>query len=186
MSAAAIEPGGTPRKDGPAPLVTWIDRSWGSGPGTHGGYLAALGLAAMRARLVGELGEDRPVRALATHFLAPVADRPLALHVVERVGRDAAVCSVRAEQGGALVLVGSATFGASRSGRTTTEAAPRRCWARTTARRWRCRRLAEFARQLEIRPATAAGRWPAASGPSWSPGCGSGTTVRSTPRPRRC
>ena len=117
MSAAAIEPGGSPRKDGPAPLVTWIDRSWGSGPGTHGGYLAALGLAAMRARLVGELGEDRPVRALATHFLAPVADRPLALHaVVERVGRDAAVCSVRAEQGGALVLVGSATFGASRSG----------------------------------------------------------------------
>ena len=50
MSAAAIEPGGTPRNDGPAPLVAWIDRSWGSGPGTHGGYLAALGLAAMRAR----------------------------------------------------------------------------------------------------------------------------------------
>ena len=64
----------------------------GSGPGTHGGYLAALGLAAMRARLVGELSEDRPVRALATHFLAPVADRPLARHaLVERVGRDAAV-----------------------------------------------------------------------------------------------
>ena len=94
-----------------------IDRSWGSGPGTHGGHLAALGLAAMQARLVGEFGEDRPVRALATHFLARVGDRPLALHaVVERVGRDAAVCSVRAEQGGALVLVGSATFGASRSG----------------------------------------------------------------------
>ena len=117
MSAAAIQPGRTPRNDGPAPLVARIDRSWGSGPGTHGGYLAALGLAAMRARLVGELSEDRPVRALATHFLAPVADRPLARHaVVERVGRGAVVCSVRAEQGGALVLVGSATFGASRSG----------------------------------------------------------------------
>jgi acyl-coenzyme A thioesterase PaaI-like protein len=96
MSAATIEPGGTPRNDGPAPLVARIDRSWGSGPGTHGGHLAALGLAAMRARLVGEFGEDRPVRALATHFLARVGDRPLALHaVVERVGRDAAVCPGR-------------------------------------------------------------------------------------------
>jgi acyl-coenzyme A thioesterase PaaI-like protein len=76
--------------------VAWIERSWGSGAGTHGGYLAALGLAAMRARLVGELGEDRPVRALVTHFLAPVADRPLDLHAaVERVGRDAAVCPGR-------------------------------------------------------------------------------------------
>jgi acyl-CoA thioesterase len=158
MSAAAIEPGGTPRKDEPAPLVAWIDRSWGSGPGTHGGYLAALGLAAMRARLIGELGEDRPVRALGTHFLAPVADRPLALHaVVERAGRDAAVCSVRAEQGGALVLVGSATFGASRSGPdhngscAPTVLGPDDCPPLALPRE-----LAEFARQLEIRPATAA------------------------------
>jgi hypothetical protein len=180
MSAAAIEPGGSPRNDGPAPLVAWIDRSWGSGPGTHGGYLAALGLAAMRARLVGELGEDRPVRALATHFLAPVADRPLARHaVVERVGRDAAVCSVRAEQGGALVLVGSATFGASRSGPdhngscAPTVLGPDDSWPSSPGS-WRSGPLP--------RP----GRWPAASGPSWSPGCGSGTTVRSTPRPRRC
>jgi acyl-CoA thioesterase len=157
MSAAAIEPGGSPRKDGPAPVVS-IDRSWGSGPGTHGGYLAALGLAAMRARLVGELGQDRPVRALATHFLAPVADRPLARHaVVERVGRDAAVCSVRAEQGGALVLVGSATFGASRSGPdhngscAPTVPGPDDCPPLALPRE-----LAEFARQLEIRPATAA------------------------------
>ena len=130
----------------------------GSGPGTHGGYLAALGLAAMRARLVGELGEDRPVRALATHFLAPVADRPLALHaVVERLGRDAAVCSLRAEQGGALVLVGSATFGASRSGPDHNGSpapavpGPDDCPPLALPRR-----LAEFARQLEIRPATAA------------------------------
>jgi acyl-CoA thioesterase len=158
MSAAAIEPGGTPRNHRPAPLVAWIERSWGSGPGTHGGYLAALGLAAMRARLAGELGEDRPVRALATHFLAPVADRPLALHaVVERVGRDAAVCSVRAEQGGALVLVGSATFGASRSGPdhngsyAPTVPGPDHCPPLALPRQ-----LAEFARQLEIRPATAA------------------------------
>jgi acyl-CoA thioesterase len=158
MSAAAIEPGRSPRNDRPAPLVAWIERSWGSGPGTHGGYLAALGLAAMRARLVGELGEDRPVRALATHFLAPVADRPLARHaVVERVGRDAAVGSVRAEQGGALVLVGSATFGASRSGPdhnrscTPTVPGPDDCPPLALPLG-----LAEFARQLEIRPATAA------------------------------
>ena len=156
MSAAAIEPGETPRNDGPAPLVAWIDRSWGSGPGTHGGYLAALGLAAMRARLVGEFGEDRPARALATHFLAPVADRPLALQaVVERVGRDAAVCSLQAEQGDALVLVGSATFGASRSGpehngsRAPTVPRPDDCPTLALPRG-----LAEFARHLEIRPAS--------------------------------
>jgi acyl-CoA thioesterase len=158
MSAAAIQPSGTPRNDGPVSVVARIDRSWRSGPGTHGGYLAALGLAAMRARLVGELGEDRPVRALATHFLAPVADRPLARHaVVERVGRDAAVCSLRAEQGGALVLVGSATFGASRSGPdhngscAPTVPGPEDCPPLALPRR-----LAEFARHLEIRPATAA------------------------------
>ena len=186
MSAAAIEPGGTPRNDGRRP--GGVDRPLvGVWSRHHGGYLAALGLAAMRARLVGELGEDRPVRALATHFLAPVADRPLARHaVVERVGRDAAVCSVRAEQGGALVLVGSATSVRRAPVRTTTEATPRRCWARTTARRWRCRELAEFARQLEIRPATAARPLAGGERAGWSPGCGSGTTVRSTPRRRRC
>ena len=156
--------------------------------GTYGGYLAALGLAAMRARLVGELGEDRPVRALATHFLALVADRPLARHaVVERVGRDAAVCSVRAEQGGALVLVGSATFGASRSGPdhngscAPTVLGPDDCPPLALPRAGRVRPAAgDPARYRGL------GRWPAASGPSWSPGCGSGTTVRSTPRRRRC
>jgi acyl-CoA thioesterase len=158
MSTAAIDPGGTPRVDGPASVVARIDRSWGSGPGTHGGYLAALGLGAMRARLVEEFGEDRPVRALATHFLAPVADRALALHAaVERVGRDAAVCSVRAEQDGALLLVGSATFGASRSGpdhngtSAPTVPGPDDCPPLALPRR-----LAQFAGHLEIRPATEA------------------------------
>ena len=97
MSAAAVEPGGTSRgmTGQPAPLVAWIDRPWGPVSRTHGGHLAALGLAVMRARLVGEFGQDRPVRALVPHFLEPVADRPLTRHaVVERVGRDTAVCSL--------------------------------------------------------------------------------------------
>jgi acyl-CoA thioesterase len=76
---------------------------------------------------------------------------------VERVGRDAAVCSLRAEQGGALVLVGSATFGASRSGPdhngsyAPTVPGPDDCPPLALPRG-----LAEFARHLEIRPATAA------------------------------
>jgi acyl-CoA thioesterase len=146
------------REDAAAPAAVRIDRSWGSGPGTHGGYLAALGLAAMRDRLVGQFGDDRPARALTTHFLAPVDDRPLALHAaVERIGRGAAVCSLRAEQGGAVVLLGSATFGASGSGPdhdgspAPAAPGPDDCPALALPRR-----LAEFARHLEIRPATPA------------------------------
>jgi len=67
------------------------------------------------------------------------------------------VCSLRAEQGGALVLVGSATFGASRSGPehngscAPTVLGPEDCPPLALPRR-----LAEFARHLEIRPATSA------------------------------
>ena len=53
MSAAAIKPRRDPAQ-GRAGAPRGMDRPLvGSGPGTHGGYLAALGLGAMRARLVG-------------------------------------------------------------------------------------------------------------------------------------
>jgi acyl-CoA thioesterase len=67
------------------------------------------------------------------------------------------VCSLRAEQGDALVLVGSATFGASRSGpEHNGSCAPIVLGPDDCPPLALPRRLAEFARHLEIRPATSA------------------------------
>jgi acyl-CoA thioesterase len=158
MNTAAILPGGTRRENEPEPVVLRVDRSWGSGPGSHGGYLASLGLAAMRARLVGPFAGSGRARALTVHFLAPVDDRPLVLHTtVEHTGRGATVCSLRGEQAGCLALLGSATFGAPSSGPdedgTPAPAVPDPDDCPPVALP---RELAEFARHLEIRPATPA------------------------------
>jgi len=86
-----------------------IDRSWWSWGGVHGGYTASLGLEAMAAAV----GDLRPVRSLLIAFLIPVDERPLVLApTVERVGGSTSVASLRAEQGGAPVLLATATFGA--------------------------------------------------------------------------
>lgn len=86
-----------------------IDRSWWSWGGVHGGHVTSLGLEAMTAAV----GDLRPVRALSIAFLAPVDDRPLVLApVVERVGGNTSVASLRAVQGGQPVLLATATFGA--------------------------------------------------------------------------
>jgi acyl-CoA thioesterase len=158
MSMTTVHLGKTRRDDRPVPTVVQIDHSWASGPGTHGGHLAALSLTAMRTRLVERLGHDRPARALTTHFLAPVDDRPLTLHAaVEHIGRAVAVSSLRAEQGGELVLLGSATFGAPRSGPGHDGSPapgvpdPDDCPSLALPRQ-----LAAFARHLQIRPATPA------------------------------
>jgi acyl-CoA thioesterase len=90
-----------------------VDRSWWSAAGVHGGRLAALGLASLRA----EVGGDRPARSVTTHFLAPVGDGPLSFDVdTEHVGRGNSVASYVAEQSGHKVLAGSAVFGATRTG----------------------------------------------------------------------
>jgi acyl-CoA thioesterase len=128
-----------------------IDRSWWSWAGAHGGHLAGLGLAEMRA----ELGEDRPVRSLTTHFLAPVDDRDLSFSAqVERAGRGTAMASFRARQDGATALHGSAVFGVAGTGPRHGHAAPdvppiRECEPLALPVE-----LAPFSRHLEIRPAT--------------------------------
>jgi acyl-CoA thioesterase len=90
-----------------------VDRSWWSAAGVHGGRLAALGLASLRA----EAGGDRPARSVTTHYLAPVGDGPLTFDVEpERIGRSNSVASYVAVQNGRKVLAGSAVFGATRTG----------------------------------------------------------------------
>ncbi|MGP3923483.1 acyl-CoA thioesterase [Streptomyces sp. 8N616] len=158
MTTTAVTSGETRPGDGEPPAVVRVDRSWGSGPGAHGGYLAALGLGAMRARLALDSGHDRPVRSLTTHFLARVDDRPLALHTtVERSGRGTAVAGLRAEQGGEQALLGSATFGSPRPGPyhhgspAPAVPGPGDCPPLALPQG-----LATFAQRLEIRPATPA------------------------------
>ncbi|MFJ4465898.1 thioesterase family protein [Streptomyces sp. NPDC089424] len=136
-----------------------IDRSWASWQGAHGGYVAALALAAMRADLAGRTSRPAPFRTLGAHFLAPVDGRPLRFttHAL-REGRRTSVSSVTAVQDGDPVLTGSAVFGHGGSGPAYTDptdppppALPRPddCPTLTLPRD-----LARFAAHLEIRPAT--------------------------------
>jgi acyl-CoA thioesterase len=129
-----------------------IDRSWWSWGGVHGGHVTGLGLEAMAAAV----GDLRPVRAMSIAFLSPVDDRPLVLApVVERVGGNTSVASLRAEQGGAPVLLATATFGAITKG-PEYSGLPAPDVPRPDA----CSRMplpqgpVPFAQHLEIRPAT--------------------------------
>lgn len=131
-----------------------IDPLWRSWEGAHGGHVAAVALRAVRERFAGGV---RPVRTLTTHFLAPAAAGPL--HVsgtAPAYGRRTAACVFSGHQDGEPVVVGSALFGSGRSG-TAYDGQP----APDVPGPDDCRsvslpgRLAPFARQLEIRPATA-------------------------------
>ncbi|MFF7560240.1 acyl-CoA thioesterase [Streptomyces pseudovenezuelae] len=133
---------------------TRIDPLWRSWEGAHGGHVAAVALAAVRAQFA---GGDQPVRTLTTHFLAPAAAGPL--HVsgaVPASGRRTAACVFSGHQDGLPVVVGSALFGSGRPGASydgqpaPDVPAPEDCRAVELPGR-----LAPFARQLEIRPATA-------------------------------
>ncbi|MFC8433248.1 acyl-CoA thioesterase [Streptomyces sp. NPDC057253] len=131
-----------------------IDPEWRSWEGAHGGHVAAVALAAVRARFA---GGARPVRTLTTHFLAPVGAGPL--HVsgtAPASGKRTAACVFSGHQDGLPVVVGSALFGSGRPG-TAYDGQP----APDVPGPDDCRsvrlpgHLAPFARQLEIRPATA-------------------------------
>ncbi|MFF7168514.1 acyl-CoA thioesterase [Streptomyces pseudovenezuelae] len=133
---------------------TRIDPLWRSWEGAHGGHVAAVALAAVRAQFA---GGDQPVRTLTTHFLAPAAAGPL--HVsgaVPASGRRTAACVFSGHQDGLPVVVGSALFGSGRPG-TSYDGQPAPDVPGPEDRRAvdLPGRLAPFARQLEIRPATA-------------------------------
>lgn len=131
-----------------------IDPQWRSWEGAHGGHVAALALTAVRDRFA---GGAHPVRTLTTHFLAPVDENPLHFSgTAPAAGRRTAACVFTGHQGGLPVVIGSALFGPGRSGPPYDgQSAP------DVPGPDACRtielpgHLAPFARQLEIRPATA-------------------------------
>ena len=104
MSAAAISQAGPRARTGRRPSVTWIDRSWGSGPGTHGGYLAAP--AGYDAGPAGRGVGRGPSGACAGHALPGAGRRPAAPGTPSSGSGATPRCAQFAEQGGALVLVG--------------------------------------------------------------------------------
>ncbi|MDH6572361.1 acyl-CoA thioesterase [Streptomyces sp. SAI-208] len=133
---------------------TRIDPLWRSWEGAHGGHVAAVALAAVRSRFAGGV---HPVRTLTTHFLAPAAAGPL--HVsgtAPASGRRTAACVFSGHQDGVPVVVGSALFGSGRPGTpydgqpAPDVPGPEDCDAVRLPGH-----LAPFARQLEIRPASA-------------------------------
>ncbi|MFJ4933686.1 acyl-CoA thioesterase [Streptomyces pseudovenezuelae] len=133
---------------------TRIDPLWRSWEGAHGGHVAAVALAAVRAQFA---GGDQPVRTLTTHFLAPAAAGPLRVSgAVPASGRRTAACVFSGHQDGLPVVVGSALFGSGRPG-TSHDGQPAPDVPGPEDRRAveLPGRLAPFARQLEIRPATA-------------------------------
>ncbi|WP_436850427.1 acyl-CoA thioesterase [Streptomyces griseoloalbus] len=141
---------------------TRVDPLWWSWEGAHGGWVAAAALDAVRERFA---GGAQPVRSLTTHFLAPVRTGALYFSgTAPATGRRTATCLFTGHQDGEPVLHGSALFGPGRSG-PAHEGLP----APDVPGPDECPPLdlpvglALFARQLEMRPATA--NLPLAGGP---------------------
>nr|WP_210588666.1 thioesterase family protein [Streptomyces sp. GESEQ-35] len=131
-----------------------IDPLWWSWEGAHGGHAAAVALAAVRDRFA---GGAQAVRTLTTHFLAPVDTRPLHFSGTSpAAGRRTATCVFTGHQGGQPVLLGSALFGPGREGPSYDgQPAPDVPGPDECAQVELPGHLAPFAKQLEIRPATA-------------------------------
>lgn len=91
-----------------------VHPGWWVVRGPHGGYLAAIVLRAMTARL----GDPaRPPRSFTTHFAAAPEEGPLEIDVrVEREGRSMTTLSARTSQGDKLVALSLAAFSAPRPG----------------------------------------------------------------------
>jgi acyl-CoA thioesterase len=99
---------------GPGTFTASVHPGWWVVRGPHGGYLAAIILRAMRARL----GDPtRPPRSFTTHFAAAPEEGPLEIETaVEREGRSMTTLSARVRQGDKLVGLSLAAFSAPRPG----------------------------------------------------------------------
>lgn len=89
-----------------------LSADWGQGRASFGGAVVAMVYAAMQQRLSG----DRPLRALATSFVGPVApDVPFTLEVeVLREGKAVTQCAGRLIQNGEVQCMVLGSFGAGR------------------------------------------------------------------------
>ncbi|MFF7853380.1 acyl-CoA thioesterase domain-containing protein [Streptomyces sp. NPDC007904] len=133
---------------------TPVDPRWWSWEGAHGGWVAGAALTAVRDVLA---GGGLPVRSLSTHFLAPVGAGALRFSgTAPATGRRTATCLFTGHQDGEAVVLGSALFGPGRTGPAYEGLmAPRVPEPDDCAPLDLPVELAPFARQLEIRPATA-------------------------------
>ncbi|GAB2934571.1 acyl-CoA thioesterase [Streptomyces heilongjiangensis] len=94
-----------------------VEPVWRAWAGAHGGYVAALGLDAMRRRLPPHCADSATVRSVTTQFLAPVRSDTLRLEAaVHPAGRSGAVTTFLGTQDGRTVVAGSAVFGTGRPG----------------------------------------------------------------------
>jgi acyl-CoA thioesterase len=84
------------------------DSAWSAPRGPNGGYLAAIVLHAMVARLA---DPAREARSLTLHYLRPPADGEVQVEVaVERAGRSLSSLSARLSQDGRLCVLALAAF----------------------------------------------------------------------------
>lgn len=99
---------------GPGVYAGHVHPGWWVVRGPHGGYLAAMILRAMAARL----GDpDRPPRSFTTHFATAPEEGPLEITTqIEREGRSMTTLSARMQQGDKLVALSLAAFSAPRPG----------------------------------------------------------------------
>ncbi|MFE9775125.1 acyl-CoA thioesterase [Streptomyces sp. NPDC005931] len=133
---------------------TRIDPLWWSWEGAHGGRVAGAALDAVRG---GFGGAAQPVRSLTTHFLAPVGTGPLRFSgTAPATGRRTATCLFTGYQEGEPVVLGSVLLGPGRTGPGHEGLPPPRVPGPDDCVPLHLPvELAPFARQLDIRPATA-------------------------------
>lgn len=91
-----------------------MDRGWWIVRGPNGGYIAAVLLRALAARLA---DPGRAPRSLTVHYTAPPAEGPARIEVnVERSGRSLTTLSARMTQEGRLLALALAAFSIPREG----------------------------------------------------------------------
>jgi acyl-CoA thioesterase len=91
-----------------------LAKHWWVARGPHGGYLAALILRALTARLD---DASRPVRSLTIHFTRPPVEGEISIScTIERPGRRMSFVSARVMQDGKLIALALATFAAAFEG----------------------------------------------------------------------
>lgn len=109
LGAGALDPA----PGGPAAFEARIDRGWWVVRGPNGGYVAALLLRALAARVPPE----RAARSLTVHYTAPPAEGPVRIETtVERVGRSLTTVSGRMAQDGRTLALALAAFSLPRAG----------------------------------------------------------------------
>jgi acyl-CoA thioesterase len=111
---SAFEKETSVEETGPGTYSAHVEPGWWVVRGPHGGYLAAMVLRALTARLD---DPSRPPRSLTTHFAAAPETGPVEIETrVEREGRSMTTLSARMHQGDSLVALSLAAFSAPRPG----------------------------------------------------------------------